>query len=85
MLSGRQKSDASAAAPTSSVRSCCKADFYLHFCKELLMWPSTDPQQMLDRHGLTSGFHPDDQRTQSSVGLDLHTGVVPAWTNGTDL
>lgn len=31
-----------------------------------------------------SGFHPDDQRTQSSVGLDLQASVVPAWTNGTE-
>lgn len=32
-----------------------------------------------------STFHPNDQRTQGGVGLDLHAGTVPAWTNETDL
>lgn len=86
-LAGRQI-DSSAVPPTSSVRSCCKADFHLQFCKELLTWPSTDPQQMLDPHTLTSMFQisprwPKD--TELCWFLLLHAGIVPAWTQGTAL
>lgn len=88
LLVQQAQSDSSAAPPTGSRWSYCQADFHLQFCKELLMWPSTDPQQMLDPQRLTSMFQissswPKD--TEQCWFLLLHAGGVPAWTHGTAL
>lgn len=86
----------------SSTTVCSWVYFYLQICKELLMWPSTDPQKVLDPHPLgvegvfafytyhPQWIHPNVENSHRWRGggaptWTYNSGVVPAWTNGTDL